>query len=223
MRNADLTGRSFGRWKVIRFSYYSGPDSRHRLFWWHCLCRCGTTRDVKSASLTTGASRSCGCLQREVMARVSTRHGMSRTPEYRVWQHMKARCQKAHDPEYRNYGARGITVCKRWHSFQSFIADMGHRPSPDHSLERKNNNKGYSPDNCIWALPIVQSNNKRTNRMLEHEGKSQSITLWARDKKLNPRTISKRLWSGWSVSQALNCPAPTDKAGWSSRAWLASQ
>jgi hypothetical protein len=131
-----------------------------------------------------------GCV---VMKSNYQRHGLTRTAEYFAWQHMKARCFNRNDKEYANYGGRGISVCRRWLNFPEFLADMGERPSPRHSLERKENNSSYSPENCVWALPIDQSNNKRTNHILTVGEKSLTVAQWARELGIQRRALDCRL------------------------------
>jgi hypothetical protein len=91
------------------------------------------------------------------------KHGMSESAEFRIWCHMINRCGSPSDKKFRYYGARGITVCERWLSFENFLADMGARPSVAHSIDRKENDRGYEPNNCRWATPIEQAQNKSNN------------------------------------------------------------
>lgn len=121
---------------------------------------------------------------------------------------MKQRTSNPNTPNYKNYGARGITVCKRWlDSFSDFLADMGPKPSRRHTIERNETDGNYEPDNCYWALPIVQSNNKRNNKVLEFNGERKTATEWARAFKIRPGTLFMRLRkSNWSVERALTTP-----------------
>jgi len=124
-------------------------------------CMCGTTRRVRAEKLHDGRSRSCGCLARELNAARMTKHGWSRTPEYRTWQDMIQRCTNPQAERYADYGARGITVCQRWlSSFENFLADMGGRPA-GLSLDRIEVNGHYDPSNCRWATRSEQNANRR--------------------------------------------------------------
>lgn len=120
---------------------------------------------------------------------------------------MKARCSNLNHPQYKNYGGRGIKVCKRWHdSFENFLADVGYRPSPKHSLERMKNGKGYKPGNVTWSTNKKQSRNKRTNRFYTFQGKKLCLTDWAKKFSLKEPTLRHRLDVGWSLERALTTP-----------------
>ena len=123
-------------------------------------------------------------------------------PEYRVWSAMKSRCLNSQHADFADYGGRGITVCRRWYSFENFLADMGRRPSPRHMLERRRNGEGYSRANCKWALPKEQHRNTRTNRRFK--GKPQSV--WTEDLGLSHSAVHMRLRRGWSVTDAISLP-----------------
>lgn len=133
-------------------------------------------------------------------------HGLSKTPEHNVWQLMKQRCTDPNVKNYHRYGGRGIKVCDRWlgvKGFENFLADMGRRPAGK-SLERINNNKGYSPENCKWAEKLEQANNTHTNRFLTYEGKTMTIAQWAREVGLSMHTLYARLFRlKWPIDRAL--------------------
>ena len=117
---------------------------------------------------------------------------------------MRRRCSEPTDPDYPNYVERGITVCQQWaKSYEQFAADMGPLPSPEHTLERRDVNGNYSPDNCYWALRDVQNNNKRNNVVLELDGKRLTLSQWARELGVNYSTLRKRIQMGWSDRETL--------------------
>ncbi len=156
----NIVGRKYGRLTVISFH---GMDRGNAV--WNCICDCGNKHKARSSPLGDGSITSCGCRHKELMAswgeRVAT-HGMSRnSAEYRTWTRMKSRCCNPEHKRYKDWGGRGITVCARWLvSFENFYADMGNRPH-GRSLDRINNEEGYSPENCRWATSKEQAENKR--------------------------------------------------------------
>lgn len=177
-------------------------------------CDCGTEKVVRARGLVVGDTNSCGCLQRELTAakiaersRTHGNSGIGRTTEYVIWTTMKARCHNENDHQFENYGARGIVVCDRWRdSFEAFLADMGKRPSKAHSLDREDNDGPYSPDNCRWATGVEQASNKRNNRMLTINGRSETLAEWARISGKTVSLIHHRLQAGWSDADAVNRP-----------------
>lgn len=150
-------GEKHARWTLLEDAVYS---TRKVL----CRCECGTEKSVAAQSLRSGLSRSCGCLKSEVTAARNASHGLSNHPLYGIWLNMVYRCTKPTDHGWADYGGRGIQVCDRWLGdvgVANFIADMGARPTPQHSLDRLNNNGHYEPGNCAWTTKAEQSQNTR--------------------------------------------------------------
>lgn len=197
----DLTGQTFGRLTALGI-----VERRNRTIVWLCACECGINAPVRGGCLTRGDTQSCGCLQQERAYKSAYRHGRAHTPIYNVWCSMRARCKNPKVKSFAGYGAKGITVCERWQTFENFLHDMGERPSPKHEIERVDGTKGYFPDNCIWATRETQANNKSTNHILTFQGKSQSIAMWARELHLTYPTIKMRIRNGWGTELALSTP-----------------
>jgi hypothetical protein len=157
----NLAGLKFGRLTVMRRA-----GRQRRSLMWVCVCDCGVERSVRGTALTTGNTTSCGCAKRELMALVGRSNGthrLSRIPEYAVWVAMRHRCYTKKNPRFKYYGALGVSVCDRWRNdFEAFLADVGRRPSPGHSIDRyPDNNGNYEPGNVRWATTIEQRRNRR--------------------------------------------------------------
>ena len=199
----DLTGRIFGRLTVLEDT---GERRRGNVVWL-CLCECGESRRIVSASLKSGLTKSCGCLHREIMTQVgkdSATHGMRNAPEYRIWASMKDRCLNPRNPQYPEYKDRAPVG--DWLLFENFWADMGARPSPQHSLERKNNDLPYSKENCMWATSTEQARNRSSNRLLTYKEVTQCISAWAAVIGMSKTTLLNRLNRGWTAEKALTHP-----------------
>jgi hypothetical protein len=195
----NITGLTFGRLRVADF-YASERGCR----WWSCVCECGTAVIVKTSQLVRGKKRSCGCLRRESLGKITRTHGKSRTPEYRAWAAMKSRCFNPKATGYADYGGRGIDVCERWkNSFENFLDDMGEKPSPAHELDRyPDNNGNYEPGNCRWGTFAEQNNNKRSNRIFVVGGVSATLAEHCRRHGMQGTTVAWRIRKGWSVETA---------------------
>jgi hypothetical protein len=198
---AIAPGTVYGRWTVVK-----QIDSTRYL----CHCVCGRDKVTLKYRLINGTSASCGC--------VWATHRQSFTSEYRIWCAIKQRCYNPNCTGYRNYGARGVTMCDRWtNSFEAFYSDIGPRPSKNHSIDRFPNNKGnYEPGNCRWATATEQLNNVSYNRHVVFNGVSRTLAEWSRVSGISPDTIGRRLNAGLDPHSAIFNPSRSRKP-WRSR------
>lgn len=176
--------------------------------WYRCTC--GKFTHCSVSQVQRGHVQSCGCLHAELISAITrqtnTRHGKFNSRIYSIWQGMKKRCLSPTHIAYKYYGGRGITIDPRWLDFNEFYADMGD-PPPGLSIERADNNLGYSKANCKWATDTAQANNKRSNVPLTFAGKTQNITQWATHLGISRNLIYGRIARGWSADRALTTPA----------------
>lgn len=200
----NLKGNRFGRLLVL-----SESSERRNGACWLCMCDCGNEFVASASSLRNGGTKSCGCLRREtskmIGETVNRRHGKKGTRVYRIWAGMLNRCRNENAKDFARYGGSGVTVCKRWDTFENFLADMG-EPDSGLTIERKENSKGYSKSNCVWATPTEQARNRKNNVILTFNGESLCISEWAERLGVNKCLISKRLARGWSIERTLGTP-----------------
>lgn len=216
----DLTGLRFGR--LVAFSI--ARRSSRGVVYWSCRCDCGGSAEVSSENLRVGQTTSCGCYQRERASEANFRHGLCDSRQYHSWAGMVQRCTNRDSPAWDNYGGRGVYVCERWlNSAKNFLDDMGDPPPGDYSIDRIDNGGGYTcgkcdqcrargwPANCRWATRVEQAYNRRTNRLITHQGESLPLGMWAERVGLRRRTVEGRIRSGWTVERALSTPVRRPK------------
>lgn len=223
----DLAGLKFGRLTVISLAPMTTRIGR-----WHCICDCGNTTVSDGRTLRNGTSSSCGCYHREeitnraTMRSIAAAHALgyadvadylrAKRGAYQSWTGLRSRCNNPKNPEYHYYGGRGITVCARWDRIDNFLADMGARPSPRHSIDRKDVNGDYSPDNCRWATKPEQSNNRRNTIFLSHAGATKPLADWSREIGIPHGVLRHRINRGWSPEKCLTTPVKSCPASlWS--------
>lgn len=204
MKNSTQTLVAMVGSKVHRFtidSYFVGAYSKTMF---NCTCKCGSKKVVDPGRLLSGQTKSCGCFRREFIAARNTTHNAAYSHDYNLWCHIRQRCENPKNRQYKNYGARGISICDRWrNSFEDFISDMGPRPSRSHSIDRIDVNGDYEPENCRWIKKAEQSRNTRVNKWIEIEGQRMILADWARLAGVKPELISERLKRGWPVKDAV--------------------
>lgn len=200
----DLKDKVFGRLTVIS----TVDKNKHGSIIWLCHCSCGNEHKVASRVLIGGLTKSCGCFKKDnnIGLRTTT-HGQSKTLIYGVWNTMNMRCNNPAVKSYPRYGGRGIKVCERWRLFENFLADMG-LPESGMTLDRKDTNGNYSPENCLWATKLAQARNKSNNRWLSDGKETLLLEDWARRLNCTNTAIIKRLQSGWSEKDAVTIPIP---------------
>lgn len=214
----NLRGQKYGRLIVID----EAPKSGRRRYWF-CICACASARIcvVKQDHLRGGRIKSCGCLQAENARRLFTTHGHTResiSSEYKIWANMKARCLNNKNHAFKNYGGRGIKICRKWKdSFEAFFNDMGPRPSINHSIDRRDNNGDYEPNNCRWATRAEQCANRRNNVFIEFNGEILPVGEVANQVGLSVDVIRERIRGGWHptrvLSQGIGYPRPRAPKG----------
>lgn len=202
----DLIGFKYHRLTVVAEATKLRSDGPLR---WLCQCDCGSTVEVVGGNLKNGHTKSCGCLKIEEFKERVTTHGLSRQyrREHQTWKAIHQRCQNPNVSGYDRYGGRGITVSPEWDTFDRFLEDMGPSPGSSHSIERRDNDGPYSPDNCYWSSKTEQANNRRTNRMVTAFGETASLAVMVRKYAerlgLKYATVQRRLNGGWSAEKAL--------------------
>lgn len=197
-------GQRYGRLTVIE---RVGSQDGHSL--WRFRCDCGTEITITANRARRRNNRSCGCLRREIMTRLgksNTTHGLSRRPEHAIWSGMHQRCADHRHPTYASYGGRGITVCDRWQTFENFYADMGPRPTPAHTIDRKDNDRGYDPENCRWITRSQQSRNTSRNIIVLWRGQRMCLKDAAALTNISYNTVKERVRRGWTPERALSTP-----------------
>lgn len=198
--------------KGLRFGYLTALEyiRENRVSWWMVRCDCGTVKRIRQPIFSQPYIKSCGCMRSALCSAANRKHGHTgegwASKTFRVWSGMRSRCTNPNTPNFKRYGGRGITVCDRWNTFVNFLADMGEAPEGK-TLERVDNNAGYSKENCKWATPKEQANNRRNNTFLEFNGRRLNIERWAEEIGVPSNTLWMRINHGkWSIEKALTTP-----------------
>lgn len=199
----DLTGHRFGRLTVVERAENIGKKTA-----WLCKCDCGNSKIVSGSSLHSGDVQSCGCLWRDTVPEhnkeVNLRHGESHSKIHKTWRNMRYRCNNPNCMSYKNYGGRGITICKEWDSYESFRDwALANGYSEGLSIDRIDVNGNYEPSNCRWVSTKTQNNNTRKNHYLTYNGVTHTIQEWSDITGINWTTIKARIDMGWTVEKAL--------------------
>lgn len=211
-RFKDITSQRFGRLVAVELF----GRVKHQRVAWKCQCDCGAIAIITANRLVQGLTKSCGCLQKELTRKRFQTHGHSVnrviSPTYRTWSALKERCLNPKNKFFKEYGGRGIAVCDSWmNSFESFLRDMGPKPTKRHSIDRIDNDKGYSPENCRWATPTQQARNTRRTVKLTLNGVTHTLADWCEILQIPRSTISGRRKRGWSDEDVLTRPLKPDR------------
>lgn len=213
IRITSLVGKKYGRLRVTEQAENVRAKSGRTHVMYLCKCDCGTRVLVKAENLRSGNTKSCGCLEKDINKEKSTKHGLKGTRIYNVWQGMKQRCYNPNETEYGNYGGRGITVCKEWlgehgvENFAEWAYSTGYDENAEHgecTIDRIDNDKGYSPDNCRWATNKEQQRNKRNNFVVIYKEKEMTLSEVSEITGINRETLSSRLGRGMTIEEAVS-------------------
>lgn len=200
-RLIDLTGQRFGRLVVVE-RVENSADGRAR---WLCRCDCGQSKTVLGEHLKKGRTKSCGCAKSESSSKRFKKHGGRNSKLYRIWSNMKDRCNNPDCKVYSDYGGRGIKVCKEWiddfSAFQKWALANGYKEGL--TIDHKDNDKGYSPDNCRWTDRKIQGNNKRNCRYITYKGQRKTVAEWSDITGIPHDTLLYRLNHGWETERIL--------------------
>lgn len=185
--------------KIGRLTLLHTAKNNAGAYGWMCACSCGKKHFLRSDSIKN--TQSCGCLRIE-NGKANKTHGLTKSKAYSVWQSMKKRCLQPSHHAYKDYGARGITVCKEWMAFENFFQDMGHPPD-GLELDRVDNNKGYCVENCRWATPKQQANNRRSNVVID----GMTLTEASERSSHSVQVLSWRIYKmGMALKEAMETP-----------------
>lgn len=202
----NLVGKHIGNLTVVERT----ASSKHGESRWVCKCTCGGSIVLSYRQIKNGRIDNCGCIPKPHHNKT---HGCSNTALYNHWKMMIYRCEKPSNRAYKYYGQRGIKVCEEWHDFLTFKkwADAT-KPDGDYTIDRLDNNKGYSPDNCRWANSKEQSNNRRSNREFEYHGETHNLMEWSEILDFDYKRVHNRIYKlGWTFKRAVETPPDIKK------------
>lgn len=205
-RFIDLTDQRFGKLIALKRTENRGKET-----FWLCQCDCGNTKEINASRLRSGKTKSCGCYKNECKRKTINQtafnktHGMSNTRLYRIYNKMKLRCYSKTNDAYKNYGGRGITICKEWlddfMNFYNWAMENGYEDNL--SIDRIDNDKDYSPDNCRWVNAKTQANNTRSTVFITYNGETKPASEWSKITGIRQNTITMRKRNGWSDEQCI--------------------
>ncbi len=196
----DMTGQKVGRLNVLNYHRKNGR------VYWLCICDCGNFTEVRSDRLASGDTKSCGCLQKEMVSKMNTKHNMMHTRLYDIWIGMKQRCYNVNHKRYRDWGGRGVTVCDEWRNdfmnFYNWAINNGYNDNL--TIDRIDNNKGYEPSNCRWVDRKTQQRNRRNTKYITYNGITKPLVEWCEYYHKDYNIVYNRIYNNdWSIERAL--------------------
>lgn len=199
-------GKRIGKLIVVD----KGENTKHGETTWVCRCDCGNEITLRNYFIKNEKKSDCGCVPQ---IHPNAKHGCSNTKLYNTWKLMIYRCENPKNNAYKYYGKRGITVCNEWHDFATFKKWLEeNKPCDDFTIDRIDNSKGYSPDNCRFASHKEQSNNRRSNVEIEYKNETHNLTEWSELLGFDYKRVHNRMYKlGWSFEQAISTPPDTKK------------
>lgn len=210
MKQLNLTGKRFGKLVVIK----TAGKTKNGAYLWQCKCDCGNEIIANVGNLKNGHTKSCGCLRVDRCKTNFTKHGLEHTRLYGIWSDMRLRCYDEKNIAYHRYGGRGITICDEWKNdvkaFYDWATANGYKDSL--TIDRINNDGNYCPENCRWATVKEQASNRRSNILVTHNGKTQTMKKWANEVGTPYKVVWARMQKlGWSAERALTEPVKKGK------------
>lgn len=203
MKALDLKGKKFNNLTVLEKTKNKGEKVL-----WKCQCACGKITFVTTCNLRGDKVKSCGCLKNQNLISRNTKHNQRHTKLYEVWKSIKQRCLNPNNRYFKNYGGRGITICKEWKddfiNFYNWSIENGYKENL--TIDRIDNNGNYDPSNCRWTNRYIQANNTRNNHYIFFNNENLTISQWAKKLNISYHTLFLRLKNGWSIEKALTTP-----------------
>lgn len=210
MKQLNLTGKRFGKLVAIK----AAGKTKNGAYLWKCKCDCGNEIIANVGNLKNGHTKSCGCLRVDRCKTNFTKHGLEHTRLYGIWSDMRLRCYDEKNIAYHRYGGRGITICDEWKNdvkaFYDWATANGYKDSL--TIDRIDNDGNYCPENCRWATVKEQASNRRSNILVTHNGKTQTMKEWAHEVGTPYKVVWARMQKlGWSAERALTEPVKKGK------------
>lgn len=213
IKKEEFIGKTFNKLTILEFTepvvYTDKNGYKQKHLKVNCLCECGNKVNTSFSHVISNTATSCGCYRDALRLKHGNNKKGNTTKEYTTWQKIKDRCYNTNSPFYSDYGGRGISMCEEWKdNFSKFLEDVGKKPSNSHSIDRIDNNLGYFKENCKWSTKKEQANNRRSNKMITFNSKTQSLTEWCEELNLNYGMVKSRINKlKWSIEDSFTIPS----------------